>query len=44
VNIYKELENDIEGFQAPKHGYLMGWAKQGKLRHIFIGKFTRILS
>lgn len=30
VNIYKELENDIEGFQAPKHGYLMGWAKQGK--------------
>jgi len=31
VNIYKELENDIEGFQAPKHGYLMGWAKQGVL-------------
>lgn len=31
VNIYKELENDIDGFQAPKHGYLTGWAKQGVL-------------
>lgn len=31
VNIYKELTNDIEDFQAPKHGYLMGWAKQGVL-------------
>lgn len=31
VNIYKALTNDIEGFQAPKHGYLMGWAKQGEL-------------
>lgn len=30
VNIYKELTNDIEDFQAPKHGYLMGWAKQGR--------------
>ncbi|XP_020626946.1 uncharacterized protein LOC110064258 [Orbicella faveolata] len=31
VNIYKELTSDIDGFQAPKHGYLMGWAKQGVL-------------
>ena len=30
MNIYKELTNDIEDFQAPKHGYLMGWAKQGR--------------
>ena len=30
VNIYKELTNDIEDFQPPKHGYLMGWAKQGR--------------
>ena len=30
VNIYKELTSDIDGFQAPKHGYLMGWAKQGE--------------
>lgn len=31
VNIYKELTSDIDGFQAPKHGYLLGWAKQGEL-------------
>lgn len=31
VNIYKELTSDIDGFQAPKHGYLVGWAKQGEL-------------
>lgn len=31
VNIYKELQNDIEGFEPPKHGYLLGWAKQGVL-------------
>ena len=31
VNIYKELQNDIEGFEPPKHGYLLGWAKQGEL-------------
>ncbi|XP_077600670.1 uracil-DNA glycosylase-like [Stigmatopora nigra] len=30
-NIYKELVNDIEGFQHPKHGDLSGWAKQGVL-------------
>ncbi|QLB13592.1 uracil-DNA glycosylase [Bisgaardia hudsonensis] len=31
VNIYKELASDIEGFQIPKHGYLIDWAKQGVL-------------
>ncbi|KAK2573075.1 Uracil-DNA glycosylase [Acropora cervicornis] len=31
VNIYKELANDIDDFQIPKHGYLKGWAKQGVL-------------
>ena len=30
-NMYKELENDIEGFQRPNHGYLVGWATQGKV-------------
>jgi uracil-DNA glycosylase len=29
VNIYKELQNDIQGFSIPKHGNLTGWAKQG---------------
>lgn len=29
VNMYKELESDIEGFQHPGHGDLTGWAKQG---------------
>jgi uracil-DNA glycosylase len=31
VNIYKELTNDITGFQVPKHGYLASWAEQGVL-------------
>ncbi|XP_053407280.1 uracil-DNA glycosylase-like isoform X2 [Mercenaria mercenaria] len=31
LNMYKELENDVEGFKRPGHGYLMGWAKQGVL-------------
>lgn len=31
VNIYKELESDVEGFHHPDHGYLMGWARQGVL-------------
>lgn len=31
INIYKELENSIEGFKAPNHGYLESWAKQGVL-------------
>jgi uracil-DNA glycosylase len=31
VNIYKELERDLDDFQRPEHGYLMGWARQGVL-------------
>ena len=30
-NIFKELENDINGFTRPDHGCLEGWAKQGVL-------------
>jgi hypothetical protein len=29
VNIYKELEKDIDGFKHPGHGTLIGWSKQG---------------
>lgn len=31
VNIYKELSEDIAGFQTPQHGNLSAWAKQGVL-------------
>ena len=31
VNMYKELETDIEGFSTPNHGYLNTWAEQGVL-------------
>jgi len=31
VNIYKEMAQDIDGFQIPNHGNLTGWAKQGVL-------------
>ncbi len=31
VNMYKELAQDIEGFQIPPHGYLQSWAEQGVL-------------
>ncbi|KAG8311591.1 hypothetical protein J6590_040139 [Homalodisca vitripennis] len=31
LNMYKELETDIEGFKRPGHGYLIGWARQGVL-------------
>ncbi|MFM2484736.1 uracil-DNA glycosylase [Celerinatantimonas yamalensis] len=31
VNIYKELSQDIAGFQIPQHGYLESWARQGVL-------------
>ena len=32
LNIYKELQSDLEGlFQPPSHGYLVGWARQGVL-------------
>ena len=30
LNIFKELETDIPGFEQPKHGHLVGWAKQGR--------------
>ncbi|XP_037040401.1 uracil-DNA glycosylase-like isoform X2 [Bradysia coprophila] len=30
-NMYKELKTDIPGFEAPTHGDLTGWAKQGVL-------------
>ncbi len=30
-NMYKELAEDIEGFQIPDHGDLTPWAKQGVL-------------
>ena len=32
INIYKELAQSVEDFATPDHGYLMGWAKQGKGR------------
>ncbi len=31
VNIYKELAQDIPGFEIPNHGYLKSWAEQGVL-------------
>jgi len=31
VNMYKELAQDIEGFDIPSHGYLQSWAEQGVL-------------
>lgn len=31
LNMYKELSQDIEGFQTPNHGYLVDWATQGVL-------------
>lgn len=31
LNIYKELETDIAGFQMPTHGCLTHWAEQGVL-------------
>ena len=30
-NIYKELANDIAGFEIPNHGNLIPWARQGVL-------------
>ncbi len=28
-NVYKELVDDIEGFEKPNHGHLVSWANQG---------------
>jgi len=30
LNIYQELHRDIPGFEAPRHGNLIGWARQGE--------------
>ncbi|ALU44329.1 uracil-DNA glycosylase [Pseudoalteromonas rubra] len=31
ANMYKELAQNIAGFQIPNHGYLLPWAEQGVL-------------
>ncbi|XP_076035493.1 uracil-DNA glycosylase-like [Oratosquilla oratoria] len=31
LNMYKELNEDIPGFEKPNHGLLVGWARQGVL-------------
>lgn len=31
LNMYKELAQDIAGFEIPQHGYLQSWAEQGVL-------------
>lgn len=31
ANMYKELAQDIDGFEIPQHGYLQSWAEQGVL-------------
>ncbi len=31
VNMYKELAQDVKGFNIPQHGYLQSWAEQGVL-------------
>ncbi len=31
VNIFKELQTDVDGFVKPKHGNLLSWARQGVL-------------
>ena len=31
ANMYKELVQDIDGFEIPNHGYLQSWAEQGVL-------------
>ncbi|GAA0341663.1 uracil-DNA glycosylase [Bowmanella denitrificans] len=31
LNMFKELEQDISGFQRPEHGFLQSWAEQGVL-------------
>ena len=41
VNIFKELESDIDGFIRPKSGSLVGWASQGQR---FWQSFPRLIS
>ncbi|WP_105253801.1 uracil-DNA glycosylase [Pseudoalteromonas sp. T1lg75] len=31
ANMYKELAQDVNGFNIPEHGYLQSWAEQGVL-------------
>ncbi len=31
LNMYKELSQDVPGFEVPQHGYLKSWAEQGVL-------------
>ncbi len=31
ANVYKELASDVPGFERPRHGHLVGWARQGIL-------------
>lgn len=31
VNMYKELQQDVQGFTIPNHGFLESWANQGVL-------------
>ncbi|CAN7985763.1 unnamed protein product [Ixodes pacificus] len=31
INMYRELDEDVPGFQKPPHGNLTGWAEQGVL-------------
>ena len=39
VNMYKELKQDIVGFEHPGHGYLLGWAKQGNQFYFSVNYF-----
>ena len=38
-NIYKALVDDVVGFKAPDHGYLIGWARQGDNKHLVLAVF-----
>jgi uracil-DNA glycosylase len=31
VNVYKELASDVPGFERPRHGHRVAWARQGVL-------------
>ena len=41
--MYKELESDIEGFKMPDHGYLIGWAKQGYPRPVYMYTYMYVI-
>lgn len=36
ANMYKCLTKDIDGFEHPGHGHLIGWSKQGRT-HLLLG-------